>query len=236
MKVETTPIPRRSLHLGHPGVLAVAGWALVWAGVTGLWGWRLWQEDRFIARLRQQGVVCYRQSVEVPMPEWLRDAEQSQGPTVGLIYGVLWLPLGPDRTVPAWSQLHGLISLESLQWFANPTEDDWRQLETLTSLRSLHLRSVTLPPGALARIARLPQLAELRLDTCRWPEGELAALATASEIRVLQLDFSPVEREELMSLAGLPGLRSLSLTGCGVSEDTTRDFLQRSPWIDLSDD
>jgi hypothetical protein len=236
MSADPTPVPRWSLQLGHPGVLAVAGWALAWAIVTGLWGWRLWQEERLFTALRQQGAVCYRNSKEIPIPEWLGNAERSQGPTMGLISGVLWSPAAPNRTAPAWRQLRGLISLESLQWFANPTEEDWRQLETLTSLRSLHLRSVTLPPGAPARIARLPWLAELRLDTCDWPEGELAALATAPQLRVLQLDFSPVQREELMSLAGLPGLRSLSLTGCGVSEATTRDFLQRSPWIDLSDD
>ena len=236
MRPDPTSLPPRPWHVGHPGVLAVAGWVLAWAGLTGLWGWRLWQEERLLMTLRQLGAVCYRDSMEVPIPEWLGETERSQGPTVGRIYGVLWIPAAPDRTAPKWSQLRGLMTLESLQWFQNPTEDDWRQLETLASLRQLTLRSVTLPPGALASIARLPLLVELRLDTCHWAEGELAELAAAPQLRVLQLDFSPVQRDELMSLGGLSGLRSLSLTGCGVTEATTREFLQHKPWVDLSDD
>lgn len=229
---------RRSPTLGRSGALVVAGWALAWGVVTALWGGRLWQQERLGALVRQQGGSVYRETQEVPLPDWLGDIDRPLGPQVDLVCGVEWSPHldAPAPMAPTWSQLSRLRSLQFLSWCQNPTDEDWRHLEALTSLRDLTLRSVTLPPGTLARIARLPRLESLRLDTCHWPEGELAALADAPQLGTLALDFSPVERAELMSLAGFPTLRSLSLTGCGVSEATTRDFLRQSPWIDLSDD
>jgi hypothetical protein len=232
--------PRRSLRLGQPDVLALAGWVLAWVGVTGLWGWRLWQEERLFFTLRQQGGVCDLNSWVVPIPEWLAldGALVHWGPHVVVTDNVSWCPnpITPDRTAPAWNQLRGLISLERLFWHQSPTDDDWRHLEAFTSLRVLKLQSATLPPGALARIARLPRLQCLILENCQWPKGELADLATARQLELLAFDFSPVDSGELMSLTGLRRLRSLSLTGCGVSEATTREFLQHKPWIDLSDD
>lgn len=238
MSLDPMFVPGRSRSVARLAVLVVAGWAFAWGVVIGLWGWRLWREERLLTALNQQGARGYRQSQEVPLPEWLGDTDRPWGPRVLLIDGIEWFPRpdAPAHPAPAWSQLRRARSLQSLSWGQTPTDEDWRHLEALTSLRELSLRSVTLPTGTLARIARLPRLESLRLDTCQWSAGELAALANARQLRALALDFSPVEREELLSLTGLPQLRSLSLTGCGVSEATTRDFLQHCPRLDLSDD
>ncbi len=251
IRAETVSVRRWWAGAGRWGLWAIAACALLWSTAVGLCGWRLWNEADTVARLQARGTICRRAAIPMAGPPWSLDVElglggpglgglgsggPGSGPTVSVVKEVVWFPHVPGATPPAWSQLRELISLESLSWFQNPTSEDWRHLEALTALRQLHLRSVTLPPGVVARIARLPRLEELRLDDCRWPPGELATLIPARHLKVLQLDFSPVEEDELLSLAGLPRLRSLSLTGSGVSEAACRALLQHGPQIDLSDD
>lgn len=226
---------------GRWGLWAIAPCALLWSAAVGLCGWRLWNEASTVDTLQAQGTICRRAAVPIASPHWSLDVElgwggPEMGPTVSVVKEVVWFPHLPGATPPAWSQLRGLLSLESLSWFQNPTDEDWGHLEAFTALRQLHLRSVTLPPGVLARLARLPSLEALRLDDCRWPPGELATLTSAPHLELLQLDFSKVEESELLSLVALPRLRSLSLTGSGVSEAACRALLQQCPQLDLSDD
>lgn len=226
---------------GRWGLGVIAPLVLVWSVAVGHCGWRLWTEADAVAMLQARGTICRRVSLPVAELGWSVETGAGTGgsvtvPSLSLVKEVAWFPRVPEATPPSWSQLRGLISLESLSWCQNPEDEDWRHLEALTALRQLHLRSVTLPPGVLARIARLPDLEELRLDDCHWPPGELAHVTSARRLAVLQLDFSPVEESELRSLVDLPRLRSLSLTGSGVSEAACRELLQHSPQIDLSDD
>lgn len=110
-----------------------------------------------------------------------------------------------------------------------PTEAFYKLPHEKVRKLSFHMRT-RLEPGAMAQIARFPNLTELWFSGDQFVNG-LSSLNGMKRLERLTLNCSTLKDEDLLLLTNLPALTYLSLENAGVTDSCLKSLVKHFPRI-----
>jgi hypothetical protein len=102
-------------------------------------------------------------------------------------------------------------------WSTPLTVEGVRHLDGLR-IETVELQSMSLPPGVLERLSRLPNLMQLRLRDCTFDEQDFASFRDHPRLEDLSVHELCMSDRNLDTICSLPALRSLGVEcTCGTN-------------------
>lgn len=113
------------------------------------------------------------------------------------------------------TKLSDFFKASRLKWFLASvalTPSIWKEVETLTSFKELHLSELSIPPSMFKSFVKFNALETLDLSDSRCAAESIIDLGTLKRLKRLDLSASTLPRDFSARLTGLVSLRELRLS------------------------